>query len=128
MRGTVRLLEYMYERIKNSGVRLNEIFMSFSDPALEKSGFLAELRESGAPAFSGAVRMLGLPPECASELELLGGTLGTLCTDEQLSELKSASAELRRRYDDCVKELPSKQKVTRAVWGLAGALIALLLI
>ncbi len=128
LRGMIKLLEYMYERIKNSAVPMADIFAAFSDSALEKSGFLPELRVHGAAGFANAVNMLDLPPDCMSELECFGGTLGTLCSDDQLSEILSAKNELRRHYDDAVQKLPAKQKVTRAVWGLAGALIGLLLI
>ncbi len=128
LRGMIKLLEYMYERIKNSAMPMAVIFASFYDDALEKSGFLPELRIHGAAGFANAVAMLELVPECASELECFGGTLGTLCSDDQLSEILSAKNELKRHYDDAVQKLPAKQKVTKAVWGLTGALIGLLLI
>lgn len=118
----------MHERIKNSAMPMTDIFASFHDAALEKAGFLPELRLHGAAGFANAVDMLDLPPDCMSELECFGGTLGTLCSDDQLSEIISAKNELYRHYDDAVQKLPAKQKVTRAVWGLAGALIGLLLI
>lgn len=128
LHGIIRLLTHMQSRIKNSAMPLAEIFASFSDDALEKCGFLPELRLHGAAGFANALSMLDLPPDCSDALEIFGGTLGTLCADDQLSELALVLGEMTEHYGRTVKALPTKQKITRTVWGLAGALIAIMLI
>jgi|GEM_PF-6684630 len=128
LRGVIRLLDSIENGITYGGESLLSIVSRFEDDALCRCGYLDALRRGRASGFAESLHLLNLPNDVKREIEPFASHLGLLCAEMQVSELRRTRDALQKSYDELCQRLLQKQKVTRAVWGLGGALVALFLI
>lgn len=115
----IRLCEYIECRISFSAMPLRALLL----------GSGTEFGTAAArDGWNEAASALPVPAECIHELKQFGNTLGITEFDVQLRAVKGLKEYLEQQYQILNGTLKSRQKSTRAVCGLAGALAGLLLI
>ena len=119
-------IEHISDNIQLYKTPLDEIYASFSDDYLEKTGFISGL-DSG---FYNSAANCGLlyGDEESKIIRNIGEKLG--CgTVEEMSKLCISSIDKLRRLEDKLRcELPDKQKVYRRISIIAGASIIIMFI
>lgn len=127
----IAFLTYMRRKMVYERTPLYDIFSRFSDPYLEKLGFLPCLRtrRSGLGELWGnALAFVDVDPRISGELGYFGESLGGLPLDEQIKRLDSCLEELKNESDMLQKQLPSKQKSIKTVCLLFGLMTAIILL
>lgn len=115
-----RLLCYMENEIVNYRRELEDIFLSFESPFLDKIGFSQKLGEEG---FSGAVRHLKLDSFCREALLEFSDTLGILPSSEQRESIARCCSVLEGKISAMRAEYPQKRKLYISFGMMIGALI-----
>ena len=115
-----RLLSYMENEIVNYRKELEDIFLSFESPFLDRIGFSRKLGEEG---FSGAVRHLKLDGVSRNALLDFSDNLGILPSDEQRESIVRCRKILDGVISVMRSEYPQKRKLYISFGMMVGALI-----
>jgi len=118
-----RLLVYMQSRISSCRQELDDIYMSFESPVLDRSGFSRIL---GSEGFCRAIRHIGIDGEERRVLDQLGSTLGQLCAEDQLDAIKRCVGELGAMLNKKRTEYPAKRRLYISLGIMLGAMIFIL--
>ena len=128
--GLLRLINELHDAITYSRADLFGVFSRFSDPALEKCGFLTALRE-GAPvvrtAWERACLTLGEGVPMFDEICTLGAKLGMTDAAAQGAMLTSLVERMSPQVESMGRELRAKAGSYRVLGALAGCLAAIIL-
>ncbi len=122
---------FMRRRMLSERAPLYEVFSSYNDELLEKTGFLPELRahRSGINgSFERAARCLSVDDDIYRELLLFGNELGSLPLDEQIKRIDACLSALEEKKKILSDSIPSKQKCIKTVCLLAGVLVAIIML
>ncbi|MBE6708706.1 MAG: hypothetical protein E7578_05645 [Ruminococcaceae bacterium] len=119
-------VEYISENIRLYKTPLDEIFTSFSNEYLEKTGFIKGLETGLYNSAKNAGLLYG--DEESIIIKTVSDKLGYGTVDEMDKLCSSAINKLKNLEDKLKKELPDKQKVYRTISVLAGASIVIMFI
>ncbi len=124
------LLKFMRRRMETERASLFAVFTDFDDAYLGSIGFLKILCSDRNPktAWSKALTLLKCDEEISRELAHFGCDLGALPLEDQLSKLENCILALEEKRSVLRAALPNKQKATKTVCLLAGALAAIIMI
>ena len=125
------LFSEMLMRISGERAPLYRIFAEAESEQLERIGFLPLLRSQrgiSVSVWEKAVGTLGCAPTLTRELDLFGAELGRLALDEQIKRIEACRASIAEHRDMLARELPDRQKSTKAVCLLAGLMTAIILL
>lgn len=129
--GLIRLLDFMIQRITYSRENLGSLFSDFNERALEECGFLGLLNNPvGAEydvVWSRAVSLLDVSESVKKELYLFGSQLGKTDFATQKERIEMCRNILYSIKKDMEPELDKKRKSIRALGGLIGAMIVIIL-
>ncbi|HOK69109.1 MAG TPA: stage III sporulation protein AB [Bacillota bacterium] len=130
--GLIRLLDFMLQRITYSRDSLGNVFADFSDPALEQCGFLSTLNNPmGEPynvLWNKAVGLLAVSESIKKELNIFGAQLGKTDFVTQKERAEMCRNILVARKNELEPGLEKRRKSIRALGGLIGAMIAIILL
>ncbi len=115
----IRLCEYIECRISYSAMPLDDLLLSSGSAFGQAASRLG---------WNEAADALVLPDEFKRELKAFGKTLGITEFEVQLRAVKGLKEYFSSRQAELCSTLKARQKSTRAVCGLAGALAGILLI
>ena len=115
-----RLLCYMENEIVNYRKELEDIFLSFESPFLDRVGFSQKL---GCEGFSAAVKHLNLDSASKEALIEFSDTLGILPPEEQRDSIARCCGVLEGVISAMRREYPQKRKLYISFGMMIGALI-----
>ncbi len=124
-------LKYLRRRIFSERIPLSELFSSYEDDFLEKTGFLAQLRASGRDInlkWQKGLSCLSLSKEIEKELLRFGKELGSISLGEQIKRLDSVVSLLESQKESLSASVGARQKTVKTVCLLCGLLTAIILI
>lgn len=127
----IGFLKYLRRRIFSERIPLSELFSSYEDEFLEKTGFLSQLRASGRDInlkWQKGVSGLSLSRETEKELLRFGKELGSISLGEQIKRLDSVVELLESQKDSLSASVGARQKTVKTVCLLCGLLTAIILI
>lgn len=124
------LASFLLRQIKNGRTPLRVLFDRYSDPYLERVGFLNVLRSGGdIPAlWREALELLPIDGTAKEESVAFGAELGLLPLEQQEKRLESYMLLLQTEREKAESGIANRQKSIRAVCLLLGALMAIILI
>ena len=121
MAGIVALISYMEEGISSTLSFGSELYRGFYDEYLDKSGFLAAIKENNLS--ESAFDMLNLPKEIKEKIKRLFSEFGSGYMENELSKLRSCREELSADLASLEADLEREKKVTGAlIFGFAASL------
>jgi stage III sporulation protein AB len=130
--GLIRLLDFMLQRITYSRDSLGSVFSDFGDASLVQCGFLPTLNNTMGETYDNlwnkAVETLCVPESIKKELRMFGMQLGKtdFTTQKERAEMcRNILAEEKREKEP---GLEKRRKSIRALGGLIGAMIAIILL
>lgn len=130
--GLIRLLDFMLQRITYSRENLGSVFADFSDGALEQCGFLPTLNntmgESYDKLWKKATDTLCVAEGIKKELLIFGAQLGKTDFATQKERAEMCRNILAARKSELEPGLEKRRKSIRALGGLVGAMIAIILL
>jgi len=130
--GLIRLLDFMLQRITYSRESLGSVFADFSDISLEQCGFLPTLNntmgESYDSLWNKATETLCVSESIKKELHIFGSQLGKTDFLTQKERAEMCRNILVARKNEQEPELEKRRKSIRALGGLIGAMIAIILL
>lgn len=108
---------------------LHSILAEYTDPLLEKNGFLPESRENGACRALEKVRnKLYMDDRCITELENFFMGLGLHSAEEEARHCSYYEKRIGELTKNARDALPSKGRMCRAFGALAGIMLAVILL
>jgi stage III sporulation protein AB len=129
--GLIRLLDFMLQRIIYSRESLGKVFSDYSDTSLEECGFLAVLNNTMGETYDvlweKAIDTLGVSSNAKKELQLFGSQLGKLDFVTQKERAEMCRNILIAEKLSTEPGLEKRKKSVRALGGLIGAMIAIIL-
>ena len=129
MLGFCRLARLIRTRIECFNQPLSEIYLDFSDGALDSCGFSEELKKSGfVVALCKCKASLGIRGETLTMLYSFGSELGKSFADEQVKHCDRAVARMSEKAAELEKELPQKAKTAMVLSAAAAVMAAIVLI
>lgn len=130
--GLIRLLDFMLQRITYSRDSLGSVFADFSDAALEQCGFLPTLNnpmgESYNSLWNKAADKLCVSESIRKELYIFGSQLGKTDFLTQKERAEMCRNILIARKNELEPGLEKRRRSIRALGGLIGAMIAIILL
>lgn len=127
--GFIKLAKLIRTRIECFNQPLNEIYINFSDEALDSCGFTEELKKSGfMTALCKYKSSLGINGELLSVLSDFGNELGKSFSDEQIRHCERYITLFEEKASEMEKLLPSKMKVAKVLSFSAAIMVAILLV
>ncbi|MDD4165041.1 MAG: stage III sporulation protein AB [Eubacteriales bacterium] len=130
--GLIRLLDFLLQRITYSRENLGSIFADFKDDALLECGFLSVLNNTMGETYDTlwkkAAETLCVSPHIKKELILFGIQLGKTDFITQKERTEMCRSILITEKQASQPGLDKRKRSIRALGGLAGALIAIILL
>lgn len=130
--GLIRLLDFMLQRITYSRESLGSVFADFSDAALEQCGFLPTLNNTMGESYDSlwkkAADTLCVSESTKKELYIFGAQLGKTDFVTQKERAEMCRNILVARKNEQEPDLEKRRKSIRALGGLVGAMIAIILL
>jgi stage III sporulation protein AB len=127
----IELLGFMKRRISYERTPTHEIFSSFANEYLDKTGFLEVMsrRQNRSRAETErALSLIALDEDVASEITRFFDELGTVTLDEQLKKIDFTLSVLSEKREKLKNEVPTKKKTLKTVCLLFGALTTIILL
>ncbi|HAN21092.1 MAG: hypothetical protein A2Y15_04975 [Clostridiales bacterium GWF2_36_10] len=130
--GLIRLLDFLLQRITYSKESLGSVFSDFSDEALRECGFLTTLNNTMGETYDTlwdkASDTLSVSSTVKKELQLFGTQLGKLDYITQKERIEMCRNILISEKQQIEPGLEKRKKSIRALGGLIGAMIAIILL
>lgn len=130
--GLIRLLDFLLQRITYSKESLGSVFSDFQDDSLAECGFLAVLNNMMGETYDAlwekASNTLNVSQNIKKELLLFGSQLGKVDFSTQKERAEMCRNILVAEKRESEPGLDKRRKSVRALGGLIGAMIAIILL
>lgn len=130
--GLIRLLDFLLQRITYSKESLGSVFSDFQEDSLSECGFLVVLHNTRGETYEvlwdKATETLSVSENIKKELQLFGSQLGKIDFITQKERAEMCRNILVSEKQNAEPGLEKRRKSIRALGGLIGTMIAIILL